>query len=77
MLTEVASVVVPVACHAEMQGSFVNNKGVSQNFAPAIPPPDAVRPAWETVAALARAMGKDLGVSSLEDVRDAAAEAQA
>ncbi len=68
-LSDVASVVIPVACHAEMEGTFVNAKGMAQRFWPAIPPPPGVRPAWETIAALALALGKDLGIASLADVR--------
>lgn len=70
-LSQVAAVVIPVACHYEMEGTFVNAKGLAQRFWPAIPAPEGVRPAWETLAALAKALGKDLGLGSLADVRKA------
>jgi NADH-quinone oxidoreductase subunit G len=68
-LPSVARVVVPVAYHAEMTGSFVNAKGVTQPFAPAVSPPPGVRPAWETLVALGKALSKDLGVKSSSDVQ--------
>ena len=64
-----ARVVVPVAYHAETSGSFVNAKGVTQHFTPAVSPPPGVRPAWETLVALAKGLGKDLGVKSSADVQ--------
>jgi NADH-quinone oxidoreductase subunit G len=68
-LSQVAAVVVPVACHFEMEGTFVNARGMAQRFWPAIPAPEGVRPAWETIAVLAKALGKDLGLASLADIR--------
>ncbi|MFI5306599.1 MAG: 2Fe-2S iron-sulfur cluster-binding protein [Polyangiales bacterium] len=68
-LTKVAKVVVPVAVYAEMDGTFVNEKGMAQRFQPAVAAPEGVRPAWETLAALAKALGKDLGFSQLADLR--------
>jgi NADH-quinone oxidoreductase subunit G len=68
-LTEVASVVVPVASHGEVSGTFVNEKGMAQQFEKAIDAPDGVLATYATVAALAKAMGKDLGFSKLADLR--------
>lgn len=70
-LPEVAQVVVPVATHAEAEGSFVNAKGMSQRFSAAIPPPVGVRPAWETIAALAKLLDKEAGFASIADLRNA------
>ncbi len=70
-LPEVAQFVVPVATHAEAEGSFVNAKGMSQRFLAAIPPPTGVRPAWEVLGQLAKLMGKDIGVASMADLRRA------
>jgi NADH-quinone oxidoreductase subunit G len=76
-LTSVASVVVPVAHHAETEGTFVNRDGLAQRFWPAIPAPEGVRPAWETLAALAKALDKDLGFSQLLELRKNAPGGQA
>jgi NADH-quinone oxidoreductase subunit G len=69
-LTEVASVVIPVASHAEMDGTFVNAKGMAQRFFRAIFPPAGIRPAWETLVQLARLLNKPLAVSQIADVRN-------
>jgi NADH-quinone oxidoreductase subunit G len=68
-LTEVASLLVPVAHHVEMDGTFVNRQGLSQRFWPAVPPPEGVRPAWETLAALGELLGKPLGLGQLAELR--------
>ena len=68
-LSEVASVLLPVAGHHEASGTFVNAAGIAQRANAAVPPADGVRPAWETLAALARAMGKDLGFTQLSELR--------
>src|SRR5436189_2511798 len=60
-LSEVARVVVPVSHHVEMEGTFVNRDGVAQRFSAAIPPPEGVLPAWQTLAALAVLLDKPLG----------------
>ncbi len=70
-LGELASVLVPVAAYAEMDGTFVNAKGMAQRFWRAVPPPAGVRPAWETLAALGKELGKDLGFSQLSELRQA------
>ncbi len=68
-LTEVASIVVPVASFAEMDGTFVNAQGMAQRFARAIHPPPGVRPAWETLVLLARLLDKPFAISQIADVR--------
>ena len=70
-LTEVASLVIPVAHHAEMEGTFVNRNGLAQRFFAAIAAPEGVRPAWQTIAQLAALLGHDLGLSQIGDVRKA------
>jgi NADH-quinone oxidoreductase subunit G len=70
-LPSLAEVVVPVAVHVETHGTFVNAKGIAQQFKRAVFPPDGVRPAWEAIAALATAIGKDLSLKSLSEVRAA------
>lgn len=69
-LTEVATIVVPVASFAEMDGTFVNVQGMAQRFNRVILPPAGIRPAWETLAHLARALNKPLAVSQLADIRN-------
>jgi NADH-quinone oxidoreductase subunit G len=63
---------VPVAIHAEMNGTFVNAKGMAQQFKRAVHAPDGVRPAWEVCLELASLMKANLGVQKFEDVRKAA-----
>ena len=70
-LPELATVVLPVATHAEMSGTFVNAKGMAQTFKSAIRPPLGVRPAWEVLVDLARAMDLALEFKSLGDVHKA------
>jgi len=79
-LTEVASLVIPVASFAEMEGTFVNVQGMAQRFSRVIFAPAGIKPAWETLVQLARALNKPLTVSQIADVRltipaDAPAEA--
>jgi len=76
-MAEVASVTVPVSSWAETHGTFVNADGLAQRFRRAIPSPGAIRSGWETVAALAAAMGKPLPFSTLESVRAALGQAAA
>jgi NADH-quinone oxidoreductase subunit G len=68
-LPGVAGVVIPVASHAESFGTFVNRKNVAQQFKRAVFAPEGIKPAWEAIAALSRAVGKDLGLTSINDVR--------
>lgn len=53
-----ASTLVPVATHFEVAGSFTDRRGVVQSWKRAVPPPAGVRAAWETLADIAREMGK-------------------
>jgi NADH-quinone oxidoreductase subunit G len=68
-LTDVASIVIPVAHHIEMDGSFINRQGTAQRFWPAVPPPEGVRPAWETLAELGAAIGAPIGFTQLAELR--------
>jgi len=70
-LPSVAQVVIPVAVHAETAGTFVNGKGVAQQFKRAVFPPDGVKPAWEALAGLAKELDKDIRLGSLSEVRAA------
>jgi NADH-quinone oxidoreductase subunit G len=68
-LTELASVVIPVAHQAESEGTFVNRKGMEQRFLAAIRPAPGVRPGWQTLGMLGDALGKPFKLSQLSDVR--------
>jgi NADH-quinone oxidoreductase subunit G len=68
-LNEVASIVVPIASHGEAAGSFVNDKGMAQQFEAAIPPPAGVLPGWGALLALGKALGKELGFAKLADLQ--------
>jgi NADH-quinone oxidoreductase subunit G len=70
-LPSIARVVVPVTVHAETFGTFVNAKGIAQQFKRAVAPPEGVRSAWETLAALSQQMGRDIRLGSLKEVRAA------
>jgi NADH dehydrogenase/NADH:ubiquinone oxidoreductase subunit G len=76
----VASITIPVADTFEIEGTFVNEKGIAQTFGPVLPLPAGVEPAWKTVSDLARAMDAELGFDDLKGLRqglqDAAEAAQ-
>jgi NADH-quinone oxidoreductase subunit G len=71
-LTEVASIVLPVSAHGEHDGSFVNEKGMSQRFTAAVQPQAGVSHGWEAIAALAATLGKSLSLGNFSEVRKAA-----
>jgi NADH-quinone oxidoreductase subunit G len=68
-LPSVASVVLPVASHAESSGTFVNRKGLAQTFKRAVFAPEGVKAAWEVVGLLSKAVGRDLRLGSLTELR--------
>jgi len=68
-LVDVANVVVGVASVAESSGTFVNGAGKEQSWPAAIVAPPGIKPAWETLVAIARAMGSELPFSRLSDLR--------
>jgi NADH-quinone oxidoreductase subunit G len=70
-LPSLAQVVVPVASHVETFGTFVNAKGIAQQFKRAVFAPEGVRPAWETLNLLARALGRDVRFGTLNELRAA------
>jgi NADH-quinone oxidoreductase subunit G len=71
VLPDLANVVIPVAIHAETNGTFVNYKGLAQQFKRAIFPPEGVKSGWETLDALSVALGKQPAFGSLKAVRAA------
>ena len=68
-LPAVASVAIPVADTFEIEGSFVNEKGMAQAFKPVLPRPVGVEPGWRAVATLAGQLGHDLGFKDLQALR--------
>ncbi|MEY4576304.1 MAG: hypothetical protein RL701_1007, partial [Pseudomonadota bacterium] len=76
-LEDVARLVVPVTSYAEMDGTFVNAKGMAQRFMRALQPAPGVKPAWQTLIELAQLLGKPLSVSDLNQVRGALTPAAA
>jgi NADH-quinone oxidoreductase subunit G len=79
-LPAAASVTIPVADTFEVDGSFVNAKGLTQAFQPTLSPPAGIEPAWKTILDLAGRLGNDLGFTDLQGLRqglvDAAEAAQ-
>ncbi|HEY6879082.1 MAG TPA: molybdopterin-dependent oxidoreductase, partial [Polyangiales bacterium] len=71
VLPSLANVVIPVAIHAETNGTFVNYKGIAQQFKRAIFAPEGVKSGWETIDALSVALGKQPAFGSLKAVRAA------
>ncbi|MBK6579144.1 MAG: (2Fe-2S)-binding protein [Sandaracinaceae bacterium] len=68
-LPAAASVVLPVASVFETHGTFVNQKGMHQAFRRAVSAQGGVEPGWKTVAKLAEALGHDLALGGLQDIR--------
>jgi NADH-quinone oxidoreductase subunit G len=60
-LDRLADIVFPVAVPAEKSGTYINVDGLRQTFARAVEPPPGVTPEGGIFAALARALGLDLG----------------
>ncbi|QQR89217.1 MAG: (2Fe-2S)-binding protein [Myxococcales bacterium] len=71
-----STVMIPVATHTEMHGSFVNAKGMLQHFAPAVKPPQDVEPAWLALVSLAQKMGISLDYAKFQDLNEAFIEAR-
>jgi len=71
VLTEAASVVVPIASWAESVGTYVNGQGRTQAYRRAVLPPGGVQEGWRAIAALAEAMGHALGVEGAEQLMPA------
>lgn len=69
-LPAVASVAIPVADTFEIEGSFVNEKGMAQTFKPVLHPPTGVQPGWKAITTLAGQLGHDLGFKDIEALRE-------
>jgi len=67
-LTAAATHVLPAAAWAEVAGTFVNAKGLSQKLEAAMPPRGDALPAWDLLARLARKMDLALEWKTLREV---------
>jgi NADH-quinone oxidoreductase subunit G len=68
-LTGAAKVLLPAASWAEASGTFVNKNGIPQISKKAIEPQGDSKPAWQIIAELGKALGHDLGLGKLGEVR--------
>jgi NADH-quinone oxidoreductase subunit G len=68
-LTHVADVVIPATSWAEQSGTYVNAKGMRQLAEKALEPQGASRPAWEHLAALAKALGVEPSWTKVKQLR--------
>jgi NADH-quinone oxidoreductase subunit G len=66
--TSQADVVLPAAAFGEKNGTTTNLEGRMSNVVQKITPAGTSRPDWMIAAELANALGKDLGVNSVEEV---------
>jgi len=64
-----AKVVLPASSWAESDGTFVNSAGLAQVSEQAILPRGASLPAWKWVSHLARALGHELNLKTVEEAR--------
>ncbi len=70
-LTSTATVVVPVASHAEASGTFVNAAGQAAHFKRAVLAPGGIESAWFTLLQIGRELGWEPDFERLGDVRAA------
>ncbi|MCC6662421.1 MAG: (2Fe-2S)-binding protein [Polyangiaceae bacterium] len=68
-LTSAASIVVPVASVAETSGTFVNFKGMAQQFQSAVRAPGGIQSAWQTLVEIGGGLGFTPNLQQLGDVR--------
>jgi NADH-quinone oxidoreductase subunit G len=66
--TSQADVVLPAAAYGEKNGTTTNLEGRISNVAQKITPAGTARPDWMIAVELASALGKELGLGSVEDV---------
>lgn len=68
-LAEHAHLVLPACTHAEKDGTFINQAGLSQGFVRAFMPQGDSLPDWQIFVKLARAMGQPLSYALVETIR--------
>ncbi|MCP4201738.1 MAG: molybdopterin-dependent oxidoreductase [bacterium] len=67
-LTEIADIVLPIATHAETEGTLVNSQNRIQKFERAFPPPAGVRTGVEALVDLLRKFRPDFAPKTVADV---------
>jgi predicted molibdopterin-dependent oxidoreductase YjgC len=72
-----ASVVLPAALWAEVEGTFTNYQRRVQRLKVAVPAPGDAQPRWELAAGLLERLGKPLGATSPREVFALVAKATA
>lgn len=72
-LAKAAHIALPACAWAEVDGTYVNKKGLAQRSERALRPRGDARPGWELVSRLARALGYALDYKKLSDVHRAMA----
>ena len=70
-LSDRAHVVLPLATHAEDDGTFINEDGIVQPFQCAYAPRGESLPGWQIFARLARGAGSELTASTLDAIQSA------
>lgn len=70
-LSPYATVTLPVATWAEVEGTFVNAKGMAQEFKKALACKGDSLPAWDALSRVGRAMKLDLAYKRFAEVRAA------
>jgi len=67
-VAQAAHVVLPLATHAEGEGTFVNFEGRAQRFLPAYPPRGDVKPGWFWATAIGAELGLAYRYASAREV---------
>jgi NADH-quinone oxidoreductase subunit G len=68
-LTSAAKVALPATSWAEQAGYYVNRQGLAQESKKALEPHGAAKHGWQLVSELGRALGHELGIGKLREVR--------
>lgn len=67
-LADAAQILLPLATHAEEEGTFVNFEGRAQRFVAAYPAKGASLPAWDWAGRLLRELGQEQAWTSTREV---------
>jgi predicted molibdopterin-dependent oxidoreductase YjgC len=68
-LSDIASIVLPAATHAEQEGTFVNGDGHVQSFYRAFEPAGVALPDWQIFQRISRAAGVTVKVDTLTAIQ--------
>lgn len=66
---KLAHVVLPASSWAEKEGTFKSATGLHQRITKLLEPPEGTKPDWEIIRDIAEAMGGNLRVKTISDVR--------